>query len=368
VPGEEEVKRLPAALQAQLASDPYVYFRFINVPWERAACEQFADIVPSLPAVRLHGDPHLEQYAFTSTSRGLDDFDDSATGPFVLDLTRFLASIRLALRARGWNSSATAAADALFAGYRAGLGDPDGMPPDPAVVARLRETHPRSPAAFLAWAESLMLPLDPNYEIWLPAVSDALNTYARRAKPGAPPDYFRLKKVGRLKMGVGSALTAKVLLRLEGPTLGDEDDLIVEAKEARALRSVPCLTVAPSPAFRVVTGAEQIGRLHHELLMVLPRLNPANRNRPETWWLRSWEASYREVDVADYQSADELIAVARDVGVQLGRGHFHNLPGGHPFDTVHLLDRFEARIRLVAETQTAQLLKEWAAFAARSGR
>jgi hypothetical protein len=126
--------------------------------------------------------------------------------------------------------------------------------------------------------------------------------------------------------------------------------------------------VTPSPAFRVVTGAEQIGRLHHELLMVLPRLAPANWNRPETWWLRSWEASYHEVDVADYDTADELIEVARDVGVQLGRGHFHLAPEARRIEAGHLLERFENRIRHVAEAQTARLLQDWEAFAARAGR
>ena len=34
-----------------------------------------------LPVVRLHGDAHVEQFAFTNDAWGLDDFDDSARGP-----------------------------------------------------------------------------------------------------------------------------------------------------------------------------------------------------------------------------------------------------------------------------------------------
>ena len=368
VPADHLVQRLPDALRAKLATDPYVYFRFINVQWERAACEQFADILPVLPRVRLHGDPHLEQYAFTSSGRGIDDFDDSATGPFVLDLTRFMASIRLALAARGWSADTERATDAFLAGYRLAFRDPQYLPPDPAVVSRLRARRPRSRAEFLAWADGLMLPLAPEYKRWVPAAASVIDAAGRRAMPGAPPGYFTVKKAGRLSLGVGSALTVKALFRLEGSTPRDDDDLMVEAKVAGDLSEVPCLTVVRSPAFRVVRGAEQIGRLHYDLLTVLPRLDPANADRPETWWLRSWEPTYQEVDVADYASADELVEVAHDVGAQLGRGHFDSA-GSIPLgEGLQLFDRFEARVRHVAESQTAQMLADWAAFAARTGR
>jgi len=369
VPDDDAVRRLAPDLQARLASDAYVYFRFINVPWERAACEQFRDVLPSLPPVHLHGDPHLEQYAFTATGRGLDDFDDSSTGPFVLDLTRFVASVRLALRARGWNDAAPRAIDAFFEGYRAALVDAAPLPPEPTAIARLRASRPRSPEAFLAWAESLMLPLDPAYGPWLPHLAETVDALARRARPGLPAGYFRIKKAGRLTMGVGSALTTKALLRFEGPTSREDDDVVVEAKHASDLRGVPCLTVAPSPAFRVVTGAEHIGRLQHEWLMVLPRLDPARRTEPESWWLRSWDATYREVDIADYVSAEELVEVARDVGWQLGRGHFGHPPGSGAPEGRILLEALEGRIRHVVDAQTARLLADWAAFAAaRAGR
>jgi uncharacterized protein (DUF2252 family) len=122
-PTEASVRRLPAALRAQIRDNRYEYFRFVNVQWMHAMCDRFSDARTGLPNVRLHGDPHIEQYAFTADSRGLDDFDDSTLGPFVLDVTRFLASVDLALDQRGWNGSRDQATGAFLAGYRASLSD-----------------------------------------------------------------------------------------------------------------------------------------------------------------------------------------------------------------------------------------------------
>jgi hypothetical protein len=363
-PDQASVDQLSPELRAQLVADLYAYFRFINTPWLRAVCEAFSNDQPPLPVVRLHGDPHLEQYAFTSDSRGLDDFDDSAAGPFVVDLVRFLASVQLALHARGWQDETRRAFDAFFEGYRTTLADPDYLPPDPAVIARMRASHPPTAAAFLAWAESLMQPLAPPYQAALPSAVDALKTYARRARPQLPPQYFSLKRAGLLQMGVGSALAMKMLLRLEGPTKDPNDDVIVEAKRAGDLSGVPCLELMASQAFRVVSGAEQIGRLRHDLLFVMPRISPSRRGLPERWWIRSWDRTYHEVDIDDYQAAREIVEVARDVGAQLGRGHFHD-PNAHEADRSAVnraLTDLAPRVTRDVDALTARLLADWAAF------
>ena len=38
------------------------------------------------------------------------------------------------------------------------------------------------------------------------------------------------------------------------------------------------------------------------------------------WWVKSWDASYREVSVTDLRSVDDLAEIAFDSGVQLGAG------------------------------------------------
>jgi hypothetical protein len=368
-PTEESVRRLPAPLLAQLRDNAYVYFRFVNVQWMRATCERFEDVLPGLPAVRLHGDPHLEQYAFTTDSRGLDDFDDSTLGPFVLDITRFLASLDLALDERGWSAARSRASAAFFAGYRATLSDRAYLPRDPAAVTRLRAQRPREMHEFLAWIDSLMLPLDPEYEAAVPFVRAALEEYAGRVRPGMPSGFFRVKKTGRLNLGVGSALASKALFRLEGASPSDDDDVVVEAKRSGDLTAVSCLqaVVAPGPV-RVVTGSEQIGRLHHQFIMVLPPYRDSGSDTPR-WWLRTWEPSYREVDIADYVSAEEIVEVAHDVGAQLGHGHMATQDtSGGPRDAAQQLrglDQLEARIGQAVTDQTAELMEAWRRFRAR---
>ena len=56
----------PAALQAGLREDPFVYFRILNMEWAARVCDAFREDLPALPTAILHGDAHLEQYALTA--------------------------------------------------------------------------------------------------------------------------------------------------------------------------------------------------------------------------------------------------------------------------------------------------------------
>ena len=118
----------PANLLDELRADPFTYFRFINRAWIARVCEAFAD-VPGVPIVRLHGDAHVEQFAVARGAWGLDDFDDYAQGPVFVDIIRFLGSIDLATRNRGW----TRDRDALW-GAGAASGDAVTAPMQGTVV------------------------------------------------------------------------------------------------------------------------------------------------------------------------------------------------------------------------------------------
>ena len=100
-PHPATLERAPAELIDRLRENPFTYFRFINRAWTMRVCEVFAD-APDVPIVRLHGDAHVEQFALTKDAWGLDDFDDSARGPAVVDLVRSLGSLDLATRQLGW--------------------------------------------------------------------------------------------------------------------------------------------------------------------------------------------------------------------------------------------------------------------------
>lgn len=111
-------------LLKRIRSGAHGYFRFINVPFSEHVCRLFDADVRNVPRTNLHGDAHLEQYAVTELGRGLTDFDDSSTGPFVLDLVRFGVSVRLACREHGWLEQCDDVFREFLRGYRAALANP----------------------------------------------------------------------------------------------------------------------------------------------------------------------------------------------------------------------------------------------------
>jgi uncharacterized protein DUF2252 len=373
----EALAAAPPELLSKLRADPYNYFRFINHEWTSRVCEVFAGDLASQPTVQLHGDAHVEQYAFTKSAWGLDDFDDSTRGPALVDIIRFLGSIDLAVRRRGWTRDRGLVFDRFVAGYRQGLSDPLNHPPRPPIVERLKlQQSPRTNEAFLAWADTLMEPMS---ETVTKGVTTAMSEFARivqQGRPDLPDAYFRIARAGWLRMGIGSATAKKVLIRVDGPSTRQEDDVLLEAKAIRALADVRCLETPKSrPTFRVITGNEQLGRLKHDILVAgpevpIPELSSEGPNLSD-WWIRSWEPSYREIGLDDFESVEELASVVYDSGAQLGAGSVH-LPG-QAVDvalqqrSLGSLERFEGRLGGEALNLVEQMLRGWERLATTQG-
>jgi hypothetical protein len=352
-------------LRDRLRDDAFTYFRFVNRAWTARVCEAFADVT-DLPVLRLHGDAHVEQFALTDNAWGLDDFDDSARGPEFVDIVRFLGSIDLATRDRGWRRDRDALWDRFFEGYRRGLSDPNYRPPEPGIVRDLRRQAPLTPAAYLAWGDSLMQPMDEERLKAVGSAMEALDGLVRRERPGLAPKYFAVTRAGWLRMGVGSALARKVLIRVQGPTSDPDDDVLLEAKEVTNLDGVRCLeSPAAPPAIRVIDGTRQLGRLKHDILAVGPTmLIPAAADRAEhwlDWWVSSWEPSYREVHVKDLRSVKDLAEIAFDSGVQLGSGKLSAVRKQALASDL----RLETRLRKETAGLVEELLAGWRELAGR---
>jgi hypothetical protein len=313
-----------------------------------------------MPAVRLHGDAHVEQYGLTSQAHGLDDFDDSAEGPAVVDLVRFIGSIDLAAARRGWQSRTSQAIDQFLKGYQQGLRDPSYVPRTPSLVERLRARRPPTVAAFLTAADQRMEPVSPDVE---PQARAALALIVSEVTT-LPAGFFTLKRIGALRMGVGSYTTPKFLMRVEGPSVADNDDVILEAKEVSDLGGVSCITTPDDgKAVRVITGLRQIGRIHHEVLSVfrgLPNEGPSSRE----WWLRSWDRTYVEVRIPDLRSGRDLEELALDAGGQLGSASLSaaTTPAGLREQELAVIARLEPRIRQVAADLTREMRAAWEQF------
>ncbi|MFI5184168.1 MAG: DUF2252 family protein [Vicinamibacteria bacterium] len=343
-------------LLARLRGSAHGYFRFVNVPFSQEVCERFQDVLQDLPAVNLHGDAHVEQWAVTSLGRGLTDFDDSSTGPFVIDLMRFGVSLRLAARAHGWERHEKEALDALLRGYRAALEDPAFVAPEPALAGRLRATFTGDHALRLREADSLMHSPEVTSPFFRLAAAEYVSSLLA-AHPELPRDFFEVKKSGILHMGIGSALDRKFLARVEGPTRSDDDDVLLEAKEVKDISMIACVN-APPGAGRILAGHSRIANQPFAFAGFF-------RAEGVTFWVHSWPDDYVEVQVRTLESPRDLVELALDAGAQMGRGAPRALPGAEGSLRKEIrasLDRHEGRIRKEIGAFTTATFEAWKTF------
>ena len=364
----ESLARATPELIERLRADPFDYFRFVNRVWSARVCDVFASDIRDLPVVRLHGDAHVEQFAIAQDAWGLDDFDDSARGPAVIDIARFLGSIDLVARQRSWAKERDKLFDRFVEGYKRGLAEPAYLPPPPDIVRRLRTQAPPTRAAFLAWGETKMQPMA---DASMKAVVAGMEVVARimqGERPDLVPGYFCVLRAGWLQSGVGSAVSQKILIRVQGPSDDPADDELLEAKKIEDLLGLGCLkTPTVQPALRIIDGTKQLGRLKHSILVAGPELFipevMARGQRLQDWWIRSLDPSYRQVSLTDLQSVGDLAAISYDSGVQLGAGRLQDqtvpLSG---YDRKRLLGataRLEKRYRQEASRLVDDLLRGW---------
>ena len=242
-------------LLERIVESPHGYLRFINIQFTEEVCRQFADSLSQYPPFNLHGDAHLEQYAVTDLGRGLTDFDDSSSGPALVDLVRFGVSLRLAVAAHGWNDRADEVFDAFLSGYRAALNDPATVAREPAVVARLQDDFEYDRLKYFEWVEGIS---DPVPEVEKAELLEAMRHYfdnLRAQYPSLSSDFLDVERVGYLKLGIGSALDTKYLVQIRGESDGITDDIVLELKQVRDLGGIECVSAGRGPdPYRILVG------------------------------------------------------------------------------------------------------------------
>ena len=208
-----------------------------------------------------------------------------------------------------------------------------------------------------------MEPLSARERRQLEVAWPSVQRFASRGNPNATPSFLHRKAVGWLHIGIGSALTPKLLIRIEGPTTDDEDDLILEAKQVGPFESDACVSIPrESENSRVVEGIRQIGRLPQLILVALPGL-VGNDPDARGWWVKSWDRTFLEISVDDYRTPAELREVAHDVGAQLGSSNLLG-PTGEVQATqrrreLAAITRLQPRIRKVAHDLAMAVADAW---------
>lgn len=358
-PKSRDFSQNPALLERVLAS-PHGYLRFINVGFSSEVCSRYQESSATTPPINLHGDAHLEQYAITDLGRGLTDFDDSSSGPAILDILRFGVSLELTARELGWEDRSEELFDAFLDSYRSAIEDPGFEVPEPAIAKRARAGFADDPEGFLSWVGSIMEEVDPETEVEL---RQALAPYFESMlaeRPDLGSGQLDIVSLGRLRMGIGSALDLKFLVRVEGPSSEPWDDFVLEAKEVRSLEGIDCVTVAPADPFRILIGQSRIAYQPYGFL-------GHTRMRGRAFWVHAWVLNYEEVDITEsFRSPLELEEVVRDVGVQLGRGHPREVASQFDLqlrrEQLRLLEDYRERIHLQRRELSELVLGAWTEF------
>jgi hypothetical protein len=316
--------------------------------------------------VNLHGDAHLEQYAVTDSGRGLTDFDRATEGMAFLDHVRFGVSIHLACRANGWEEAATGTVREFFRGYYAALENPEMSHPAPDLVRRIRGTFKNEGTSILEFAESCMSPMERS----VGSIAAAMQVYVdqmREQYPEFPPSFFAIKKAGRLRLGIGSALDQKYLLRIEGSSAVPEDDLILEAKQIRELNEIDCIRVSGSSPDRIMKGQSRLSYQPQRYAGSFLMQAITGGTGTTAFWVFAWDDHYYELDINEsFHSLEDLLGIVYDVGVQLGLGHPKKM--GNPRDAslrktlLHATKQYEADLEEMIRELTFETVLAWQAF------
>jgi Uncharacterized protein conserved in bacteria (DUF2252) len=351
------------ALVDSVASNVYRYFRMLAPQFAARTCFDFRDLRWRLPSVAVHGDAHVEQFVTTDTSYGLEDFDLAGFGPSVVDLVRYAASVHIACRQAAWRCDADEAAGTYFAAYRAALEQPIERK-QPGIVNRLRADGAQDRGAWLQWAESLMRPMPATNDQALRRGWARFVHLMRETYPDRPETFYQISRVGSLQIGVGSALEAKIMIRIAGPTKEPEDDLILEARTTAIPDGRECVArPTTGGSLQVLMFTALLGRRLPEVFGFVPREDA--REAPE-FWIQSWDPGYRELSVSDLERQAELNELARDAATQLA-GHFWTkfpepLRRYQQFAQLRAFEMTETRAREAAREFAGETLIEWERF------
>jgi len=351
------------ALLDQVGSSAYRYFRLVARPFAARTCYEFRDLRWRLPSVAVHGDAHIEQFVVTNEAYGLADFDRAGFGPAVVDMVRYAASIHVACREAKWSCDGPKAVAAYFDAYRAALDRPETRM-RPAVVDRVRVGLPQDPHTWLQWADDLMRPMPPAEEQalrdgWFRFVDLMTETSPDRART-----FYRISRIGRVEIGIGSALEPKTLIRIDGPTDVPDDDLILEARITATPDGRDCVSrPLNGGSLDVLMFASLLGQRLPEVFGFLPR--EGAREAPELW-IQSWDRGYRELALADLQAQTDLNELASDAGRQLA-GHFWTtfpepLRKHQRFAQLRAFEMTEERARTLARQLADETVSEWDRF------
>ena len=349
------------ALAEKVDTSAYLYVRLLARQFAARACYAFRDLRARLPFVAVHGDAHIEQFVVTEDWFGLTDFDRAGFGPAVVDLVRYAASIHLACREAAWPCEADQAVSAYINAYRAALDHPVDRG-EPAVVRRVRAPQDRT--RWFEWAEGLMKPLSIDEQRLLSSGWARFLALMEATSPERPEAFYRIVRAGVVRIGVGSGLEAKMLIRIAGPTDRPDDDLILEGRITTPPDPRDCISrPATGGSLHALMFTALLSQRLPEVFGFFPR---EDARTEEELWLQSWDPGHRELSLADLRTQSDLDELATDAATQLA-GHFwtnfpEQLRGHQRFAQLRALELTDQRARTLAADLARETVSEWERF------
>ena len=168
-------------------------------------------------------------------------------------------------------------------------------------------------------------------------------------------------------MGIGSALDEKYLLRVEGATKANEDDVILEIKEARGLHGISCILLSKENPMRpIVMQARLAYKPYLYTGFIVVAGNKGSRTG-KTFWVHEWYDNYHELSIrTSFQTPKDIHDIAADVGVQLGLGHPRHISdtesSGFRSSLASTLEMFREEIKHAISDLTRQTIAAWQQF------
>jgi len=349
------------ALVDKVDGSALLYFRLLARQFAARACYAFRDLRARLPFVAVHGDAHIEQFVVTDDWFGLTDFDRAGFGPAVVDLVRYAASIHLACREAAWPCDADQAVSAYIKGYGAALDHPVDRV-EPALVRRVRA--PQDRGRWFEWAEGLMQPLSNDEQQLLNSGWPRFLALMKATSPERPEAFYRIVRAGIVRIGIGSGLELKMLIRITGPTDAPDDDLILEGRITTPPDPRDCVSrPATGGSLHALMFTALLSRRLPEVFGFFPREGARNE---EEIWIQSWDPGHRELSVADLRGQSDLNELATDAATQLA-GHFwtnfpEQLRGHQRFAQLRALEMTDQRARTLAAQLARETVTEWERF------
>jgi hypothetical protein len=278
-------------------------------------------------------------------------------------MVRYAASLHLTCHEVPFTCDADKLVASYFAAYRSALARAPSRNV-PSLVARIRKNTSRDRREWLAWVDDRMTHVTPSEDALVRSKWALL--VAKQNDPRMRPPYSDVVKVGGLRMGIGSGFDVKVLLRLRGPTDSPDDDVVIEGRSTPEPPEDPCVwRPREGRALYTLMFMSLLGPRTPEFVGVAPfDAEPES----STYWVQSWDYSYRELAISDLASERELAELAEDAGQQLGGSGWAHVP--EPFRTQQRLaqiaafDLVDVRARKLARELADETRKVWETYRA----